>query len=463
MYKNNYSKKGLLCILFALIISFSSSQVIIDNGDERTMTIVCEMPEPNFNNKFYVPRSEEVKRRMESRTTSCATIEVTYNGFGLFPQAKAAFQFAVDIWESLLESPVTIRVNAIFQPSANANNLGSAGPAYYREVPGRTNGFASVLYPAALYEKLIGEDKDGPSGQSIDIICNFNRTRTDWYFGTDGLPSIDDPNTAQDEGQIDFVSVVLHELGHGLGIAGFGAEIGNQGFIRRNSAGTNYPTDGSGTHVSVWDTFIQGTVLSFRGDRDVEILDEIDFQDPSIRLLNEFEKEKLSSFSPIAIGQNGGVAPRTYAPRPFNSGSSYSHWDESTFNRTPEALMTPRLGNGEAVHDPGKVMLGFMEDMGWDLCRGSLSTDEFVLDAIKISPNPFLESITLNLPSSLSNDTFNVSLIDINGRIVLNETPENRNGEITISNLSSLDAALYFLKIESTTSNMSITKKIIKN
>jgi hypothetical protein len=461
--KRKYTHNLFVTIIYLSSFLAVSQSTNSTNGDIIIDAPICNMPPPDYNNKFYIPRSEEVISRMTAgnsqRPTKCANIEVTYIGFGPFPQARDAFQFAVDIWESLLDSPVTIRINARFQEAANANNLGSASPAFYREVPGITNPNASVLFPAALYEKLVGQDSEGPTGESVDINCNFNSGRTDWYFGTDGNPSTDDPNTAADEGQIDFVSVVLHELGHGLGVVGFGAEINDQGFIRRNSTGTGYPLDGSGEHASIWDTFIQGKNIILQ-DRD--ILSNSFGADPSFGLLGEFESGELSSKSPIAVAQNGGVAPRTYAPPVFNGGSSYSHWDEGTFNNSPEALMTPFLGNGEAIHDPGNVMLGFMEDMGWSLCRGSLSTQEFDLDAIAVSPNPFIESITLNLPSSLSNQSFNVTLMDINGRVVFNQNPNTVNGKIELSNLSSLEASLYFLKIESTTSNISIIRKVVK-
>jgi hypothetical protein len=92
----------------------------------------------------------------------------------------------------------------------------------------------------------------------------------------------------------------------------------------------------------------------------------------------------------------------------------------------------------------------------------ALSTNDLELEGIKVSPNPFSESITLSLPSSLANQRFNIFITDINGRVVLNQTNESNNGEITISNLNNLNNALYFLNIESITSNSRITKKIIK-
>jgi hypothetical protein len=37
--------------------------------------------------------------------------------------------------------------------------------------------------------------------------------------------------------------------------------------------------------------------------------------------------------------------------------------------------MTPQIGAGEAIHDPGPVALGFMEDMGWTLCVQCADSD----------------------------------------------------------------------------------------
>ena len=473
-------------LLFVFAISTCAlgfSQESSSNNEQETFTgtLVCEMPATDIVNNFKNPRAEIVRRRMEnSNLPSCSTFIVDYNGFVTNPtggpgEAQVAFQFAVDIWASLIESSVPIRIQATFEPAANNNNLGSAAPAFYREVPGEVSAFPNtkILYPAALFEKLTGEDRDGPAGESIDIVCNFNSGRTDWYFGLDGTES---PSGIDGTNQFDFVTVVLHELGHGLGVAGFGREIATEGFIRRNATGTGYPLDGSGEYASVWDTYIQAN--RSQGNLPTPILDEAGgssfsgFPDPSPRMLSAFNNESLNCYSPLAVQENNGTNPKTQGPidstndginNPvFSNGSSYSHWDESTFNNTATALMTPFSSREEANHNPGTITLGFMEDMGWSLCQGSLSTEDFAFSDVNISPNPFAKSITINLPSSLSNDNFKVSLIDINGRVLFSNTPQNNNGELTISNLENLEAALYFLTLESTTSNVSITKKIVK-
>src|SRR5690625_6083781 len=46
--------------------------------------------------------------------------------------------------------------------------------------------------------------------QDQDIRVNINCSFNDWYFGRDGNPPF---------GKIDFVTVVLHEIGHGIGFS----------------------------------------------------------------------------------------------------------------------------------------------------------------------------------------------------------------------------------------------------
>src|SRR5262245_40681999 len=52
------------------------------------------------------PQGEELARLLSGDRPQTATITVTYNGFS--PQAQTAFQEAVNIWQSILTSPVTI-------------------------------------------------------------------------------------------------------------------------------------------------------------------------------------------------------------------------------------------------------------------------------------------------------------------------------------------------------------------
>ncbi len=122
------------------------------------------------------------------------------------PRREDAFQYAVNLWKPLISSPVPIVVKASWS-ALGAGVLGSAGPdEVLRDRPGLPQ--AHTWYPIALANALAGTDLDSANP---DIDATFSSAFSSWYFGTDGHPGA---------GQIDFVSVVLHELGHGLGFYG---------------------------------------------------------------------------------------------------------------------------------------------------------------------------------------------------------------------------------------------------
>src|SRR5262249_28102061 len=142
---------------------------------------------------------------------------------GFSAQAQNAFQAAVNIWQTEVQSNVTIVVNAQWTNlnSINPNILGQAGPSEIGfNFPGAP--LSNTWYPVALANKLAGTDLDVATE---DIDAQFNSGFANWYFGTDGHPG---------SNQIDFMSVVMHELGHGLGFLGSmnvtSATDGNWGF-----------------------------------------------------------------------------------------------------------------------------------------------------------------------------------------------------------------------------------------
>ena len=257
-----------------------------------------------------------------------STFVVNYDaGFNANPSAKGAFQAAVDEWSSVISSPVPITIDASFT-SLPSGVLGSAGPTnFWVNFTGAPQ--ANTWYPIALANARHGSDLDATIP---DISATFSSTFSNFYFGTDGVPGA----------KVDFESVVLHEIGHGLGFVGL---AGYHGSAWSCCAGSSYPgiydrfTTGNGSPIA---TLSAGALPAAMQGADVRFT------------------------GAAATAANGGVAPKLYAPNPWQGGSSYSHLDEATYPAgNPNSLMTPAIGSNEVIHAPGPIALGIFADTGW--------------------------------------------------------------------------------------------------
>ena len=346
-----------------------------------------------------------------------ATFEVTYTGFT--PQAEAAFQAAVDIWASHIESSVPIRVDASFTTQA-AGVLGGASAGRVHAQFGA--GITSTWYGSPLADALAGRDLCAGTAcaGAPDIVAEFASNRSDWYFGTDG-------NTPS--GQFDFVSVVLHELGHGLGF--FGS-------LARDDADSSNGTECTGTEGDICHSFVGLTSAGFPVvfDRFVEdpagvsILNTTEYPNPSAPggpLGVLVQSGELFWDSPSVLLVNGNVRAEVYAPNPFQDGSSFAHWDEDQFPaRSPNALMTPQIGRRESYQDPGPATCALFQDIGWTLGDGCtrLVVDRepgpLAESGIQIEadgPNPFRQSTALRVRLA-EPQTLRAALHDALGREV---------------------------------------------
>lgn len=266
-------------------------------------------------------------------TASSVPITVNYSGFT--PEAQAAFQYAVDIWKADLSAPIPVIINAQFTP-LGTNVLGSAGPTeIVKTFTGAPN--PDAWYPIALANQLAGADL-APSSEDID--AQFSST-FGWYYGTDGLAPA---------GTYDFVTVVLHELGHGLGFVGSGDVSSGLGYWGYSS--------GLVTSPMVFDLYVSDdaghTTTSFPS--------------ASTTLATFLQNGSLFFDAPQTVLAAGEAGARLYAPTSFIVGSSYSHLDESTYpSGNANSLMTPELASAEAIHDPGSIVRGMFADMGWQI------------------------------------------------------------------------------------------------
>ncbi len=359
----NFTRSRFIGTLLIVLVVLGVAAPSVDFGSAAPVPQVrLSMPGPRvirLHDDRYIPHHVPPPVQVGSGIRT-ATFAVNWNPAGCpgtvspWPQdAIDAFNYAVGIWSSLLNSSEVIVVDACWQSDLPSNYLGQAGPTTIRrDFPSAPT--ASTWYAAALANTLEngdlndadGWDSDG-DGNDVDseVGGEFNST-FDWYYGTDG-------NTPGDK--VDFVTLVLHELGHGLGFSGSAAvDTGD------NACGTGTPGDGCVGWVGypfAYDRFTEdgnGTAL-------------LNYTSPSGALRNALTGQVGGGvyFSgTTANAANGNSPVELYSPNPWVPGSSYSHLGVS-FNGTPNSLMTYSQGNGVSEHNPGPVTLGMLGDMGW--------------------------------------------------------------------------------------------------
>ncbi|HLN19692.1 MAG TPA: T9SS type A sorting domain-containing protein [Bacteroidales bacterium] len=254
---------------------------------------------------------------------------ITINYFNFSTSAKAAFAYAASILESLLPSGTHITVDAYWQNMSD-DVLGNS------VITGMVAGWAvDALNPLVYYPVSVAEKIDGGNlneSNKADIEMRFNRS-ANWYYGTDAKPGT----------KYDLVTVVLHELCHGLG------------FFDSMNSENNIGYYGFGTIPVIYDTFIEN-------QKGKKLIDTTQFKNNSASLNAELVSGSVYFSGPLHNRFTNGVRSRLYSPPVFDNGSSISHLDE---DNSDYPLMTPFINPGEAIHNPGTLTLSILGDIGW--------------------------------------------------------------------------------------------------
>ncbi|WP_394540291.1 hypothetical protein PRJ39_06700 [Lysobacter enzymogenes] len=146
-------------------------------------------------------------------------------------QRVIAYTYAMDLWGALLKSDAEIRVQGSFAPLScylqpNGSPyivLGQAsglGRVRGNQIPGAA--LAEAWYPISLANAIAGKDLDAGGD---DIYTAFSSAIDQpecraiggpgWHYGLRG-------NADNRDGKSNFLNVIMHEIGHGLGVSGYG-------------------------------------------------------------------------------------------------------------------------------------------------------------------------------------------------------------------------------------------------
>lgn len=252
-------------------------------------------------------------------------------------EVKAAIEYTLEIWASLINSKGPISVTF----GMAKLDTGVLGASYVGTIHRDFSGapLQNVWYRAAMANAFSGEDVNGEDSPEIDIVMS---SEFSWYYGIDG----NCPAT-----KMDFVSVILHEVCHGLGFSG-SAQY-------RISGGTAYVGIGYNGYPMIYDKFI------VHGSSKTPIMT---YKDLPSSLGPALTSNSLYFNGIEANKANGGSMVPIYAPYSWSSGSSYSHVGEKfRSDGSGNTSMLYSAGYGDVAHSPGPVVLGIFKDMGWQI------------------------------------------------------------------------------------------------
>lgn len=238
---------------------------------------------------------------------------------------------AINIWSEVINTRVPINLSISYR-SLGPSTLGNAGPsslyANFTNAP-----LSGIFYPIATAESLAGVNLNG---DQPDINININSDFSNFYIGL-GVPS---------SNQYDLLSVLLHEIGHGLGIIG-GIKQGS------NANTATYSVN------HVFDKNICDSNLNFV--LEPPYLQETTFLYDLITSTNLFFSGKTTTYN---LGKN----TRLYSPTLFSSGSSVYHVSPDIYKIGDiNSFMVPSLAYGEINRAISPVIKSLLNDAGWNL------------------------------------------------------------------------------------------------
>lgn len=203
-------------------------------------------------------------------------------------------------------------------------------------------GSGSYRYTNGTQQWNLGEyvwkegDNPGYTSLGFDTIIQYDVTAAgvSWNFGAD----------APGAGQIDFRSVITHEIGHSLGFdSTYDPAYDDWGWFT-----DDYGYGG----ITAWDENLVdsiGNKPQNGGYGEPDNFNQLD---------NPIYWDGAN-----AVALYGGLVP-IYAPASWDSGSSLTHLDEAVLG---DLLMSPSIATGQMIREVSELEWAMMADMGWTI------------------------------------------------------------------------------------------------
>jgi hypothetical protein len=301
------------------------------------------------------------------------------------PEAKKGNEMALKALSDQIQPKIPVTVLISLEPLApNLLGLGGGSKAA-RDFDGAP--MAETWYPVSLANQLANKRfSDEP-----DATVRLNSIMPWDYDG--------DPKKSLKNNKPDFVTTVMHEILHGMGVTGsvsvtdgvaeWGDDDGtldeenhlhamywNGGISPFNGTKTSsffcqapVPTVAHTKKNSTTErdlpTIYDRYIVDGKGE---SVLDTDLFPDPSVELNAFLTSDDLWWNGPEGRAANGGKPFKIYAPTEWRQGSSYAHLDDPTYDGTEEALMTAAGAKIDNLK-LGPRLVGLLADLGWTVSK----------------------------------------------------------------------------------------------
>ena len=252
-------------------------------------------------------------------------------------EAKTAFRYAAAQWSNVLQNEHTLRIRTCYADLRD-NQLGIATAPVYEQRGARALGEDALYYPQAIYETLEGINAPRPD---MEIVIN---DETLFYYGTDWF------DNEANRLLYDFVTLVLHEIGHGLGFFGTARYAENFSTIGLQAGLVE------GFQVRIPTIFDRAVTLG--NDPEMPVVDvpnnSAELDDA---LLGRdgglfFDQSQIERYAP------GSDRFRLYTPATYQQGSSFGHFDDQT------ELMHHAIVRGQYQRDLTQTA-AVLQTLGW--------------------------------------------------------------------------------------------------